>query len=143
MTDPAAQAFLLFGVIFTRRGSHSITGVGCPDFLFISTDYGSIVNALINILLVIFCKLSRKLCGTKNFRTSTEQVWIVERSTAHFLIFNGPLPFAPMIPPKRNSYANPNGRGEEASVVWPRPLGVVGRGERSGGGLGAGAIMFR
>jgi hypothetical protein len=38
----------------------------------------------------------------------------------------------------RNSFAKPKESGQEAPVVWPRPLGLVGRG--NGGGSGAGAI---
>jgi len=52
---------------------------------------------------------------------------------------DGPPALRSMISPQRNSFAKSNGRGQEAPEVWPRPLGLVGRGERSGGGSGAGA----
>ncbi len=56
-----------------------------------------------------------------------------------YQVTNGPPALRSMISPQRNSFAKPKGSGQEAPVVWPRPLGLVGRGERSGGGSGAGA----
>jgi hypothetical protein len=51
-------------------------------------------------------------------------------------IINGPPALRSIILPQRNSFAKPKGSGQKAPEVWPRPLGLGGRGSEAWGWVG-------